>query len=129
MVGFPGETEEDYQDSVQLLSDLPISELHVFKYSPRPGTVAAGFSSKVSEEIKNRRSKELIFISETKNRYFRAMQVGKDLELLVEKKINEERYTGRSDNYLEFEFSSSVDYRGQLVMARIVDHYEGNVVM
>ncbi|MDR1617091.1 MAG: tRNA (N(6)-L-threonylcarbamoyladenosine(37)-C(2))-methylthiotransferase MtaB [Syntrophomonadaceae bacterium] len=129
MVGFPGETEGDYQDTAHLLSDLPVSELHVFKYSPRPGTAAAGLPARVPEEIKNRRSGELILISGAKNKHFRGTQIGKDLELLVEKKIEWERYTGRSDNYLEFEFTSSADYRGHLIKARIVGHYEGNIVI
>ncbi|WP_456437073.1 tRNA (N(6)-L-threonylcarbamoyladenosine(37)-C(2))-methylthiotransferase MtaB [Desulfurobacterium sp.] len=79
MVGFPGETEEDFQNMKKFIEDLPFGYLHVFSYSPREGTKAALMKNDVPPVEKKRRSKELIALSEEKSLQFRKSFVGKKL--------------------------------------------------
>ncbi|WP_457567532.1 tRNA (N(6)-L-threonylcarbamoyladenosine(37)-C(2))-methylthiotransferase MtaB [Desulfurobacterium sp.] len=80
MVGFPGETKEDFAETKSLLEDLPLGYLHVFPYSLRPGTKAAIMRDDVSSSEKKRRSKELVALSETKSFLFRQAFVGRKLK-------------------------------------------------
>ena len=127
MVGFPNETPEDFQATLDIVRDLPFSDLHVFKYSMRPGTVAAGISNNVKETEKNRRSQALLQLAELKNEQFRAKQIGRTLQVLVDKKKDANCYNGLSSNYLEVEFDSGYDYRGQLIQVQMTDKYKGQL--
>ena len=60
IVGFPGETENDFQDSIDVIKDVGFSHVHTFRYSPRPGTAAAEMPDQVPESVKRRRSREVI---------------------------------------------------------------------
>ena len=64
IVGFPGETEQDFQDSCQLIKDIPFSKVHIFKYSKRPGTLATNLPNQVAEQVKNKRSQALIKLAD-----------------------------------------------------------------
>lgn len=127
MVGFPGETEKDFCDTYDLLNSLPIYDLHVFKYSMRPGTLAAGFKDQVGENIKNWRSEKLIELAKKKKDSFIARFIGKSLECLVEKRLADNTYLALSDNYLEVVFESKQDLRGNLAEIKLVN-YEENVI-
>jgi threonylcarbamoyladenosine tRNA methylthiotransferase MtaB len=76
IVGFPGETEERFERTVALVRELPISYVHVFSFSPRPGTPAAVMAGRVSPEAKKRRSSRLIALSASKKHSFLKSQVG-----------------------------------------------------
>ena len=87
IVGFPGEGETEFQNTYDLISRLPVSRLHVFRYSKRPGTKAAEFKSEVPEEIKKKRSKMLRELGNTKWEKYRARFIGKILEVHVESRL------------------------------------------
>jgi threonylcarbamoyladenosine tRNA methylthiotransferase MtaB len=76
MVGFPGETDDDFAETRRLLSELPLSYLHVFAYSQRPGTVAAEMPDQVQPEVKRHRSRELLGLSAEKREHFARANVG-----------------------------------------------------
>jgi len=114
MVGFPGETEEDFDATLQLLQSLPLLDLHVFKYSPRPGTPAASFPDQVDERVKNQRSSILLDLARRKHEAFLNSMIGKSLTVLVET-CQSGKCSGFSDNYIEIEFSSPHDLCGQFV--------------
>ena len=85
IVGFPGETEEDFSQTYRFLEQSPLTYLHVFSYSPRPGTVAASWQQ-VNGKVKKERSGLLRDLSSRKNTNFRRLFVGKECEAIVIKK-------------------------------------------
>lgn len=84
IVGFPGETNEDFEDAYNFINSQDITYLHVFSYSERPGTKALQMEGKVAEREKRRRSQLLHELSETKKKYFYKQQIGKTAEVLWE---------------------------------------------
>ena len=84
IVGFPGETTEDFDDAYDFIKSLDITYLHVFSYSERPGTKALAMEGKVDEREKRRRSKMLHELSESKKKQFYTQQIGKSAEVLWE---------------------------------------------
>jgi threonylcarbamoyladenosine tRNA methylthiotransferase MtaB len=104
IVGFPGETAEDFNDTLTFLEEMPLSYLHVFSFSERPGTIAAGLPAKVSAAEKEDRSKKLIALSEKKNLEFFRKNIGKTSEVLFEKTRSEGFITGFTANYIRVEY-------------------------
>ena len=99
IVGFPGETEEDFITTHNFLRDLPISYLHVFTYSERPDTKAIGMNGQVEMIERKRRNKILRILSEKKRNEFQNHLVGKELEVLFEEAEYEGMMKGFSSNY------------------------------
>ncbi len=120
MVGFPAETEHDFLDTCDLIEELPLSDLHVFKYSPRKGTKAAQMSGQISESEKNQRSEELLKIARKKKREFAKQFIGQRFDLLVEEKSGKDKYIGLTDNYLEVVVQSDQDLCGQSWWVEII---------
>lgn len=102
MAGFPGESEEDFRKTVDLLERAPIAYLHVFPYSKRPGTAAAAFADQVPEHVKKERTAVLRAIGREKRNRFARRFVGRELSVLVES--TRDRGTGQwkgfSENYI-----------------------------
>lgn len=102
MAGFPGESEESFQKTLRLVEELPFAYLHVFQYSERPGTDAAGFSPKVPASIGKERAETLKALALKKMEIFRKGHLGTEREILVEKA--RERGTGllkgHTDNFI-----------------------------
>ncbi|MCB2192620.1 MAG: MiaB/RimO family radical SAM methylthiotransferase [Deltaproteobacteria bacterium] len=84
LVGLPGETDQDFEDTRELLESLPISYLHVFPYSPRPGTRAAGMPNHPSPEVSKQRAAALRHLGQAKKLAYYQAQVGSTLEVIVE---------------------------------------------
>lgn len=93
IVGFPGETEEEFRETVDYLTKLNLYEMHIFKFSPRQGTVAAGMKDQVAPEIKNQRSDVLLALSERNKQAYEASFRGENLDVLVEEKVRREGKT------------------------------------
>ena len=87
IVGFPGETEEDYISSREFVKKVKFADLHVFKYSKRDGTVAAKMPNQIDEKIKTLRSEDLIKTGEELTKEFRQAKIGQDTTELFEEKI------------------------------------------
>lgn len=115
MIGFPGEEPVDFNDTFTLLQELPLRDMHVFKFSPRPGTPAALFPGKVADKDKQERSALLLQLAHDKEQAFIESQAGQVLEVMVESVLNNGNYRGLTDNYLNVEFSSSQSMVGELV--------------
>ena len=101
ITGFPGETDEDFSDTFDFLSSLPLSYLHVFRFSERPGTVAAALSGKVPHESKEARSRLLIKLSEGKKLNFCLANVGRTVPVLFEHSGTKGYSTGFTPNYIK----------------------------
>jgi len=103
IVGYPGETEEDFRRTVDLISHPAVAYLHVFPFSPRPGTPAASMDDlMLHPETVTGRARELRALSRRKRREFRESQLGTDVTVLVESRVHEPsgRYIGMTDNYI-----------------------------
>lgn len=96
IVGFPGETNEEFEITYEFLKEINFSRMHVFKYSPRKGTKAAGFPNQVDGKIKDERSSRLIELSMKNEEAFASQYLGKEIEVLFE---NE--HDGHTTNYIE----------------------------
>ncbi len=100
IVGFPGETDDDFEDSLHFLESLPLTYLHVFSFSPRPGTPAAGMEGIIKSSDKERRSKKLIKLSESRRILFMRNASGKTYYVLFEKKNSAGNIAGFTENYI-----------------------------
>ena len=102
IVGFPGETDEDFQDTVEVVERLPFSYLHVFSYSDRPGTEGSRLDGKVPKPVIRERSRILRAVAAEKAASFRAKQVGKSLRVLTLNQAHESSLIqALSENYLK----------------------------
>ncbi len=101
IVGFPGETDADFRDTVSLVEECRFSQAFIFKYSPRPGTKAADFPDDVAKSVKESRNHELLAVQERISAEENAKFVGKTVEVLVEgpSKRNPSRLTGRAKDH------------------------------
>jgi len=100
MVGFPGETHEDFLESYQFLNELPVSYLHVFTYSERANTKAAEMNGVVPGHIRAERSRMLHILSDKKRRAFYEENVGCTGRVLFENDIENGRMHGFTENYI-----------------------------
>lgn len=122
IVGFPGETTEEFEDTKEFVKQIGFSHIHVFKYSKRAGTRAADMSDQVPEEMKNHRSNELITISENMSREYKALFMGKIEKILVEEEINIEGtiyQVGHNERYLKLAFCGDKDDTNQIISVSI----------
>lgn len=104
IVGFPRETDEEFQETVDYLTKLNLYEMHIFKFSPRQGTVAAGMRDQIGPEIKNQRSDVLLALSEKNKHAYEASFRGEILEVLVEEKVRrngKNGYRGHTERYID----------------------------
>ncbi|MCY4404376.1 MAG: tRNA (N(6)-L-threonylcarbamoyladenosine(37)-C(2))-methylthiotransferase MtaB [Candidatus Poribacteria bacterium] len=102
MVGFPGETDTEFKDSLKFVEKVGFSQLHVFRYSPRKGTPAATYPDQVSSHISSSRSREMISLGEKLSASFRKRMLGKCKNVLVEgsREGKENLLAGFTDNYI-----------------------------
>lgn len=101
IAGFPGETNEDFQETYDFLHALPISYLHVFTYSKRPGTPAAAMTDQVSPALKKERTSQLLDLSNRKKEQFYQEHYGEQRPVLIESDIKNGWLYGFSDNYIK----------------------------
>ena len=114
IVGFPGESHEDFEDTYSFLNELPLSYLHVFSFSERPGTEADKLKEKVPPVEKVKRSKRLISLSENKALEFNKMNIGQPTNVLFETSRIEGFITGFSSNYIRTEYKWQASLAGQV---------------
>ncbi len=102
MVGFPGEGEKQFGNTLRLIAELPVAYLHVFPYSERPGTVASSLPGRVDESVKKRRGEIMRKLGREKRNAFARRFVGENLSVLIEGKKDKDTgfWRGLSDNYI-----------------------------
>ena len=100
IVGFPGETDEEFDITYKFLSGIKFNKMHVFKYSQRKGTVAAKMKDQIDPKIKEERSSRLIELSNKNEIEFLDKYIGKTLEVLFETKVQDEYTEGHTTNYI-----------------------------
>lgn len=104
MVGYPGETERQFGETVELISGLPLSYLHVFPFSPRPGTTVAERTDRATGHALRQRAKIMRNLDARKRRSFRQGFLGHCVEVLMETEIEAGVWRGTSDNYIQVVF-------------------------
>lgn len=122
IVGFPGETEEEFQETLNFVQKIGFSDIHVFKYSKRAGTKAAQMADQIQEEIKHDRSNRLIATAEAMTIEYKSYFVGKIEKILIEEKITVEGktyQTGHNERYLKLAVESTEDLTNCIIDARV----------
>lgn len=121
IVGFPGETEEMFQNTLRTVARARFAGIHVFKYSPRKGTPAAEYTDQVSAQDKESRSSRLIELGKELSHRFAQQRVGEALEVLVEQphESDLEIWEGHADTYLKVVFPGNKSLKGELVRVQI----------
>ena len=99
IVGFPGETEELFQETIKTCKEISFSKIHVFPYSERKGTASSKMNNKIDNKIKKERSKKLIEVSKELELLYMKKFIGKELTVLIEEQINKDSL-GHTSNYL-----------------------------
>ena len=99
IVGFPGETDEEFDQTYQFLKEIGFYKMHIFKYSPRKGTVAEKLPNQVDGNIKEERSKKLIELSNNMQNEKNSQYIGKTVKVLFEEYENG-YYKGHTTNYM-----------------------------
>ncbi|MFK2824415.1 tRNA (N(6)-L-threonylcarbamoyladenosine(37)-C(2))-methylthiotransferase MtaB [Bacillus sp. B190/17] len=124
IVGFPGETEEEFMETYNFIKEHQFSELHVFPYSKRTGTPAARMDDQIDEEVKNERVHRLIALSDQLAKEYASRFEGEVLEVIPEEPFKEGRedglYVGYTDNYLKVVFPATEDMVGDIVKVKIM---------
>ncbi len=130
LAGFPGEDEQAFRNTYDLLAGLPVTYLHVFPYSKRPGTVAAGMSGQVLKKIKDERVAALRELADRKKKEFYEAHLGEIREVLVESggRRKSAAMKGFTDNYIPVSFAAPITAANQLLKVRLEQLGEEGVV-
>ena len=122
MVGSRGERPEYFEDCYNFLDSLPVTQLHVFPYSERPGTAALSIPYVVDDREKKHRAHKLLKLSEEKTRAFYAAHIGQEADVLFEKAARGKAMHGFTDNYIRVELSpdqAKEEYDNQILRVRL----------
>lgn len=129
IVGARGETEDRFENSYRFIDSLPVSRLHVFTYSERPGTRALEIPHVVSPEEKHERTRRMIALSEKKLTDFSSRFIGTERKVLVEHGADRECLSGFTDNYLRVRFKAPADMDNKIVNVRLGEIIPGDEAM
>jgi len=122
IVGFPGESEHHHRRSMELVKEIGFSRLHVFKFSPRPGTKAADLPGRLPNEVKEKRSKEMIRLGDEMAFAYRQKFIGSVQPVLVEKVVPNSYGEGFTPHYLRARIITEIKglhWKGRIINARL----------
>lgn len=132
IVGFPGETEEEFQITKEYLERIHFYEMHIFKYSRREGTKAAAMKNQVPEQEKTRRSAILLDLEKKMSEEFRNAYLGETVTALLEEKMEFEGktyFTGYTKEYVKVAFEAGSDLTNQFVTGKISEQLTGDIYL
>ncbi|MPQ42245.1 tRNA (N(6)-L-threonylcarbamoyladenosine(37)-C(2))-methylthiotransferase MtaB [Clostridium tarantellae] len=135
IVGFPGESEEEFNKTYEFLERIKLTKMHIFKFSPRTGTRAANMENQVDGNIKEQRSKKLIELNTDNEEKFSKAYLGKTMEVLFEEEVAKKPgvYGGYTSNYIRVEANSNCNISGKILKVKIYsfsgDMAEGEIVI
>lgn len=122
IVGFPGETEEEFNETYETLNKIKLSKMHIFKYSPRKGTRAADMENQVDGNVKEERSKKLIELDLKNEKEFIEKYIQTEIPVLFEQKVKNEQdlYEGYTHNYIKvIVYSKEKNLIGKIIKVKI----------
>lgn len=114
IVGFPGETEEEFNTTYEFLKEIKFYKMHIFKYSKRDGTIAATMPNQIDGNIAEQRSKKLIELSERNQKEYEKKYAGKEVEVLFEEKQGE-YWVGHTRNYMLVKYKSNQNLENKIL--------------
>lgn len=132
IVGFPGETEEEFETTRSFLEKVSFYEMHIFKYSKRKGTRAAVMDNQVPEPVKTRRSNVLMEMEQRDSAKFREYYLGRDVEVLFEEKkeiAGREYWIGHTKEYVKVALADNGDYSNCLLRGKITGELDKEVLL
>ena len=132
IVGFPGETEEEYATTKQYVADIGFYEMHIFKYSKRKGTKAAIMPDQVDEQVKTKRSDILLACEEQMSKTYRDGYVGREVEVLFETPWEWEGkpyYTGYTREYIRVAYPKTEDLSNQIKIGVLGEEIADNIYL
>lgn len=132
IVGFPGETWEEFEETKAFLEEIHFYEMHIFKYSKREGTKAAVMEHQVPEEIKAERSGILLALEKEMSKEYRDYYIGQETEALLEEEIlfeGKRYFTGYTKEYVKVAFRTEENLENILVKGRISGHLTGEMYL
>ena len=121
IVGFPGETDEEFEETVKNLKEIEFYKMHIFKYSPRKGTKAAQMENQIPGNIKEKRSKVLLNMSDEFENIYQRNYIGKKVKVLFEEKDEEGYFRGHTSNYIMVKVKSNKDICNKIIEIKITD--------
>lgn len=119
MVGFAGETEEEFNSSLEFAREIGFASAHIFAYSRREGTVAYGLPNQVKKSEKSRRSREMIAATKQSEEEFLNNMIGKTCSVLFETKDKDEYFHGFTANYCQVKVKTDKDITGKIINTKI----------
>lgn len=127
MVGFAGETDEEFKNSYEFCKKIGFSQMHIFPYSIRKGTAAENFPNQVSELVKTQRSHTMLKLAEEMKEVFYKKYIGKTLPVLLEQKKNNFLH-GTTANYMDVLLNVDAGISGEIVNVLITDYQDENLI-
>lgn len=121
IVGFPGETEEEFEQTYNFLKDIELSQMHIFKYSPRKGTKAADMDNQIDPQTKHARSDKLLNLNKENFEKFASKMLNKEFHVLFEQQIGDNKYEGLTPNYLKTIVESNEDITGKILKVKVTE--------
>ncbi|WP_125152563.1 tRNA (N(6)-L-threonylcarbamoyladenosine(37)-C(2))-methylthiotransferase MtaB [Clostridium rectalis] len=127
IVGFPGETDEEFKETYKFLKDIKLSKMHIFKYSPREGTRAASMNDQIDGNIKEERSNKLIELNKINEKEFMNKFIGDKVKVLYDQPYNDKEgyYEGYTPNYIKVISKCNEDITGKILDTTVVKVEEG----
>jgi threonylcarbamoyladenosine tRNA methylthiotransferase MtaB len=119
IVGFPGETEDEFETTYSFLQELALSKMHVFKFSPRKGTRAAEMDNQIDTAVKDKRSHRVIELDEQLENRFISSFIGRDMKVLFEETKGGYSY-GYTENYIRVRIPTAEELSGKILNVRLV---------
>lgn len=119
IVGFPGETDEEFEKTYAFLKEIELTHMHVFKYSPRKGTPAAIMKNQIDPSKKHDRSERLLELNHENFQKFGKKMLNREFDVLFEQKIGDNKYEGLTENYVKVIVQSEIDISEQILKVKI----------
>lgn len=120
IAGFPGETDEDFEESIKFAEKIGFSKIHAFPYSPKKGTPAAAMQDQIQNSVKNVRTGRLIALSDAMGDKFIEGFIGKVMPVLYEQEISENLYEGYTENYIRVTVKSETNIKNKILDTKIL---------
>lgn len=120
IAGFPGETDEDFEESINFAERIGFSKIHAFPYSPKKGTPAVAMQDQIQNSVKNERTGRLIALSDAMGDKFIEGFIGKVMPVLYEQEISENLYEGYTENYIRVTAESQTNIKNKILDTKIL---------
>ena len=127
IVGFPDETDDEFEKTFEFLSKIKFYKMHIFKYSPRKGTKAESMKNQISGDIKDVRSKRLLDLSDKNEEEYLKQYIGKEVEVLFEERDGK-FYKGHTANYIMVKYETDDELENKIKNLKVIEKEELNLI-